>query len=153
MVLWNFNSIIRPKMRLNNLFWWIFFSAWNQFSAEKVNKSNTASWARRMNSVSKKRHACTYKETHAHTWRPWAAVGGQHGAKDMHILKVIDWKELTCRHSEEFSMQAWHAHPHICWDRKGAAWEKVYTLYGGKRREMQPLTSCRHAGFMHNKAV
>lgn len=90
-------------------------------------------------------------QTHTRTLPPWAVVGGQHGAKDMHILKVIDWKELTCRHSEEFGMQAWHAHPHICWDRKGAAWEKSYAHCGGKCREMQLLTSCSHTGFMYSK--
>ena len=104
-------------------------------------------------SVEEHTHAHTYKHkhthTHTHTWPPWAVVRGQHGAKDMHILKVIDWEELTCRHSEEFSMQAWHAHPHICRDRKRAARQKSYWWFAGNRRETQPLTSCSHTGFVY----
>lgn len=50
---------------------------------------------------------------HRHTFSSGTCLVGQHGTKDMHILKVNDWKELTCRHSEEFDIQAWHAQPRI----------------------------------------
>lgn len=32
----------------------------------------------------------THAHTNTRTWPPWAMAGGQDGAKDMHILKVID---------------------------------------------------------------
>lgn len=86
-----------------------------------VHRKNGTTWQSLVRCKKRGRHMSAYIEMQAHTWPPWAVVGGQHRAKDMHILRGIDWKELTCRHSEEFSLCAdlcWHVGGKLC-DQKG----------------------------------
>lgn len=107
----------------NNWIFLIFFSVNIQFSPEKPSAVLQIQYSL-LSIKNRLRVQSARPYEHARTWLAWAVVGGQRGGQEMHILKVIDWKELTWRHSEEFNMQAWHANPRIRWDGEVAAWEK-----------------------------